>query len=53
MMVYLMIFFLLMVFLLINNIGFRFVIYLILTVFTSIQITDYLMGRKIKYKDDV
>ena len=43
-----MIFFLLMVFLLIDNIGVRFVIYAILTIFTSVKATDFLMGRKIK-----
>ena len=53
MMIYLMMFFLLMVFILINNTSFRFVIYLILTAFTSVQVTDYLMGRKIKSGDDI
>lgn len=47
-MIWLMIFFLLMVFLLIDNIGVRFVIYAILTIFTSVKATDFLMGRKVK-----
>jgi hypothetical protein len=47
-MIWLMIFFLLMVFLLIDSIVVRFFVYAILTIFTSVKATDFLMGRKVK-----
>lgn len=47
-MIFLMTFFMLTIFLVINKANFRFVVYASLSIFTSIKITDGLMGRRIR-----